>query len=359
MTIDRDANRAGTESGVRLEDHRLHRTTTHSASGGAEPRPAALSELHLALTLFPQDLAFERLGHLPDRERSNRARRLLDWGAVAEDAAVAQGMQAEVERGLAVIREQFKEERKAESASRQQEIRDLENRLGQQIIAKIVETTTQRRERARSSSAGLPYQTQVVAALQELASPGNDDVDPVGERMGSVDRKGDVLVSVNKEAVRGQPDPLILFEAKHWTSQSMSTNKIRSELTKGMTNHRANYGVLVGLPETLPRGTTFVQLSASMFAVAYDPEDEDWSAIGRKLLGATYGLTRRMVVLDALARTGDIDRADCRRIVEQLEGNLPKVSSMLASARQITDNGKSYLDETNALLAELDDKLTA
>lgn len=177
--------------------------------------------LQIPLAVPEDHPAYDRLLSLPPDDRPERARALLGWGAQWEDVIATTHVGAVMMRLTDDLSARFTEERVADQELRNEEI----DRIAGDVVQRVTELMTEKRVRAHTSSAGLPYEKQVAETLEELATPCRDTADPVGQRTGPRSHKGDILVNINAEDIR-RADVNILFEAS--TRRPVAGRRTRS-----------------------------------------------------------------------------------------------------------------------------------
>jgi hypothetical protein len=126
----------------------------------------------------------------------------------------------------------------------------------------------------KGTAKGTIYEELVFNAIARLASPHGDDCERTGNITGAQDKKGDAVVTVNKDDSFGSALK-ILVEAK---DAKLSKPEAKRELDGGMSNRSASVGVLVfkTLDQSPYNPIPFFYHDNCAYVV-YNPEDDIYS----------------------------------------------------------------------------------
>jgi hypothetical protein len=193
-------------------------------------------------------------------------------------------------------------------------------------------------ERERGSAKGRSFEEQVAEAVDAIALAQGDVADAVGDHKGALGKTGDVLVSI--DACNGPARGRIVFEAKN---ARRSSPEARKELSRGMRERDADFGVLVVPAEDkVPaRLTPLREYEGDKLVVTYEPDQG--SALA---LEVGYRLARARVLMKRAGPDG-VDSGAVREAVERALAELEdvrKVKSQLTGAKTGIDTAYELID---------------
>jgi hypothetical protein len=211
-------------------------------------------------------------------------------------------------------------------------------------------------ERERGSAKGRSFEEQVAEAVDAIALAQGDVADAVGDHKGALGKTGDVLVSI--DACNGPARGRIVFEAKN---ARRSSPEARKELSRGMRERDADFGVLVVPAEDkVPaRLTPLREYEGDKLVVTYEPDQG--SALA---LEVGYRLARARVLMkragpdgvDSGAVREAVERAlaeleDVRKVKSQLTGAKTGIDTAYELIEAIAERVRAQLTEVEALVA--------
>jgi hypothetical protein len=211
-------------------------------------------------------------------------------------------------------------------------------------------------ERERGTAKGRSFEEQVAEAVDAIALAQGDVADAVGDHKGALGKTGDVLVSI--DACNGPARGRIVFEAKN---ARRSSPEARKELSRGMRERDADFGVLVVPAEDkVPaRLTPLREYEGDKLVVTYEPDQG--SALA---LEVGYRLARARVLMkragpdgvDSGAVREAVERAlaeleDVRKVKSQLTGAKTGIDTAYELIEAIAERVRAQLTEVEALVA--------
>jgi hypothetical protein len=207
-------------------------------------------------------------------------------------------------------------------------------------------------ERERGTAKGRSFEEEVAEAVDAIALAQGDVADAVGDLKGATGKTGDVVVAI--DGCNGPARGRIVFEAKN---AKLSSPEARRELSRGMRERDADYGVLVvPAEEKVPAKLTQLrEYEGDKLVVVFDPREDRPLALE---LG--YRLARARVLMQGAGAEG-VDSGAIREAVERALAEIEdvrKVKSQLTGAKTGIDNAydlvEGIAERVRARLAEVE-----
>lgn len=210
------------------------------------------------------------------------------------------------------------------------------------VVAQVIENSTH---------GGLPYEDQVVSAIQRIAGLAGDDCIATGNMQGLLPNKkaGDGVVSLKPNGDKVQAR--IVLEAKN---SALNMTKWNEEISLGKANRDA--AGFIGFCkhiDDMPNKNRIMIIDRQTMILAFDPDKDDL-----QLALIIY----QIVKMNTLASSGALDDNKVSEINDELDlaiKSLKKFDSLTKSAKTIENSAKGMYGTLKAMKGEMLDHLNA
>jgi hypothetical protein len=196
---------------------------------------------------------------------------------------------------------------------------------------------------------GRKFEEVAFEAVAGVASLFGDEPEAVGDQSGTVNKCGDVLVTVNPDATSGATGRIVV-EVK---DRKLSMRETHAELERAMQNRDAQAGVLVFSRQEKAPISTPLQVFGSKVVVVLDKDELDERAVRLGIAAARCAVQRQLNG----ARTDAADIDGALALVEEAQRALVARSTVKRFLTQAGNSVEELVDTVDGILRQIAAKL--
>ena len=214
---------------------------------------------------------------------------------------------------------------------RDKEIKDIRDQVLKENAVNI--------EKQRGTSKGFVFEKEVYKTLQTLASFYEDTISLVGDKLGTGNKKGDILIELENKKN-------IILECKY--SSNYSSKRTIDEINEAMENRKASFGIfLFAKRDEMPREFCPIKIT-DKYLITYHDEDN---------LHFAYRIARLFVLR---SRGDSDDNVNFEKISSELstiEDNFKNIDAIQTKVTTIINSGEYVRENLKSLRNSIDGSL--
>lgn len=225
---------------------------------------------------------------------------------------------------------------KEQILDRLNEIRDREIK---DIRDHIIKENAISLEKQKGTSKGFDFEEEVYETLQTLASYYENTITAVGEKSGSISKKGDILIELENKKN-------IIIECKD--SSCYSSKKTIDEINEAIQNRKASFGIFIfAKREEMPKEFCPIKISDKYLITYYDEDN----------LYFAYRIARLFALKESRGSEDKINFEEISSELNTLEENFKNIDSMQTKATTIINSGEYIRSNLKALRDSIEESI--